>query len=183
MRGQRLGAPLGTVCGTNDKNLVLPIVTKHYGGVVGHRVDRTIGTVTSVDHHALTTVTAERGRGAGHVAEVRAFLLKYYGGDGKPDQQQDLFGPLHTVTSRARFGLVTIAGEDYEIADIGMRMLQPHELFAAQGFPGDYEIAPEFNGKPMTKTAQTALCGNSVCPQVAEALVRSQLNMVQSEAA
>jgi DNA (cytosine-5)-methyltransferase 1 len=192
MRGQRLGRPLGTVCGTNDKNLVLPIVTKHYGGVVGHRVDRPIGTVTSVDHHALTaafltkffgTSTGSDARaplptvtGQGqHIAEVRAFLLKYYGGDGKPDQQQDLFGPLHTVTSKARFGLVTIHGEQYEIADVGMRMLAPHELFAAQGFPGDYEIAPDFNGKPMTKTAQIALAGNSVCCQVAEALVRANI--------
>jgi len=190
MRGQRLSAPLGTVCGTNDKNLVLPIVTKHYGGVVGHRVDRPIGTVTSVDHHALTAAFLTKffgtstgsdarsplptvtGRGQ-HIAEVRAFLLKYYGGDGKPDQQQDLFSPLHTVTSRARFGLVTIHGEQYEIADIGMRMLAPHELFAAQGFPGDYEIAPEFNGKPMTKTAQIALAGNSVCPPVALAIVEA----------
>lgn len=201
MRGQRLDAPLGTVCGTNDKNLVLPVVTKHFGGpnghaTPGHRIDQTLGTVTARDHHALTaafltkffgtstgsdvrapvpTVTAGGGHGGGHLAEVRAFLLKYYGGDGKPDQQQDLFAPLHTVTSKARFGLVTIAGEQYEIADIGMRMLAPHELFAAQGFPADYEIAPEFNGKPMTKTAQIALAGNSVCPDVAEALVRANV--------
>lgn len=192
-RGQSLDSPLGTVCATNDKHLVCPVVLKHYGGVVGHGVDRTLGTVTSKDHHALAaafvskfygtstgasmreplpTVTAGGERGGGHLAEVRAFLLKYYGNSKNPrSQQQGLFAPLHTVTSKARFGLVLVAGQPYQIVDIGMRMLQPHELFAAQGFPADYEIAPEFNGRLLTKTAQISLAGNSVCPQVAEAVV------------
>lgn len=33
----------------------------------------------------------------------------------------------------------------------------------------------ECNGKPLTKTAQIALAGNSVCPQVAEAIVASNV--------
>jgi DNA (cytosine-5)-methyltransferase 1 len=70
---------------------------------------------------------------------------------------------------------VTIAGEDYEIADIGMRMLAPHELFAAQGFPASYQIAPEVGGKPMTKTAQIRCAGNSVCPPVAMAIVAANV--------
>lgn len=196
-RGQPLEQPLGTVCATNDKHLVCPIVTKHYGGVVGHDLRHTIGTVTARDHHALTaafltkfygtnigadlraplpTVTSGGGHGGGHLAEVRAFLLKYYGAEGR-GQAQGLSDPLHTVTTKARFGLVTIHGEQYAIADIGMRMLQPHELFAAQGFPDEYEIAPEFNGKPLTKTAQIELAGNSVCPQVAEAIVAAQMEV------
>lgn len=193
-RGQRLEDPLATVCATNDKHLVVPVVTKHYGRQIGHDVRKTLGTVTARDHHALTaafltkfygtstgsdlrdpmpTVTAS-GKGGGHIAEVRAFLLKYYGAEGRPSAQS-LRDPLHTVTTKARFGLVTIAGEDYQIVDIGMRMLQPHELFAAQGFPDDYEIAPEYQGKPLTKTAQIKLAGNSVCPQVAKALVEEQV--------
>jgi len=193
-RGQQLSSPLATVCATNDKHIVCPVITKHYGGVVGHDVERTLGTVTARDHHALSaafltkfygtstgspaqlplpTVTAN-GRGGGHLAEVRAFLIKYYGADS--GQQQQLFDPLHTVTTKARFGLVTILGEQYEIVDIGMRMLQPHELFAAQGFPHDYDIAPEHNGRPLTKTEQTALAGNSVCPQVAQALVSANVH-------
>lgn len=156
-RGQQLRLPLATVCATNDKHLVAPIITKHYRGVVGHRVDdRPLGTVTARDHHALTS----------------AFLVKYYG--AQAGQQQSLWSPLHTVTTKARFGLVTIRGEEYEIVDIGMRMLQPHELFAAQGFPDDYQIAPTFNGKPLTKTAQIELAGNSVCPQVSHALVAAE---------
>ncbi len=129
----------------------------------------------------LPTVTAGGGRGGGHIAEVRAFLVKYYGAPA--GQQQALFDPLHTVTSKARFGLVTVHGETYQIADIGMRMLQPHELFAAQGFPAGYEIRPEFNGKPLTKTAQIQLAGNSVCPQIADAIVASNSGEALREAA
>jgi DNA (cytosine-5)-methyltransferase 1 len=67
---------------------------------------------------------------------------------------------------------VTVHGERYRIADIGMRMLAPHELFAAQGFPNDYELRPRRpDGKPITKTQQIALAGNSVCPPIAEHLV------------
>lgn len=202
-----LHKPLGTVVAGGQKHaLVAAFLSKHYGGVVGHGVERPLGTVTTQDHHALTsvqlelpgaleasfvskfygtstgspadeplpTVTTGGGRGGGHLAEVRAFLVKYYGSDGSPvSQQQDLFAPLHTVTTKARFGLVTIEGQDYAITDIGMRMLAPHELFAAQGFPSDYIIDPVFNGKPLTKTAQIELAGNSVCRQVAAALVRA----------
>jgi len=69
--------------------------------------------------------------------------------------------------------LFTIESIDYQIVDIGMRMLEPHELYAAQGFPADYIIAPEFKGKKLSKTAQVRMCGNSVSPPVAEALVRA----------
>jgi len=195
-RGQPLGTPLATVCATNDKHLVVPFIAKHYGGPKGHQTPGAdarwpLGTVTSQDHNALCaafvskfygtstgapmqlplpTVTSGGGRGGGHLAEVRAFLIKYYGSAGRAQGQQ-LGLPLGTVTARDRFGLVMIHGEPWEIVDIGMRMLTPRELFAAQGFPDDYEIEPEFNGKPLTKTEQTAKAGNSVCPPVAEALV------------
>jgi DNA (cytosine-5)-methyltransferase 1 len=109
--------------------------------------------------------------GGNHVAEVRAFLLKYFGTDQDPRLEE----PLHTVTSKDRFGLVTVTieGEEYVIVDIGMRMLTPRELFNAQGFPPDYIIDRDAKGLPITKTAQVAKCGNSVCPPIAEALVRS----------
>lgn len=179
-RGQRLDDPLATVCATNDKHLVCPIVSKHFGGrhpngkpkAFGQDARQPLGTVTARDHHALTaaflikyygtntaigverpcpTITTGGGRGGGHLAAVQALLRRFCDDDVG--------------------AYVTIDGDHYAIVDVGTRMLQPHELFAAQGFPDDYEIAPEFNGKPLTKTAQTELCGNSVCPQVAEALV------------
>lgn len=119
-----------------------------------------------------------------HMAEVRAFLLKYY---SAAQHGQDAAEPLHTVTHQARFGLVTVTidGEEYVIVDIGMRMLSPRELFNAQGFPPDYIIDRDADGKPMTKTAQVAKCGNSVCPPLAEALVRANMahEIADSEAA
>lgn len=111
--------------------------------------------------------------GGTHMAEVRAFLIKYYGNE--PDGS-GLSNPLGTVTVNDRFGLVTVMveGEEYVIVDIGMRMLTPRELFNAQGFPPDYIIEQDAHGLPITKTAQVAKCGNSVCPPIAEALVRAQ---------
>lgn len=172
-RGQPLERPLATVCATNDKHLVCPVIIKHYGGVVGHGVTRPIGTVTATDHHALATAFLVKGR-EGRSEEVRAFLVKYYGAGGS-SQTSRVEDPLHTITAKARFGLVMVHGKPYQIVDIGMRMLQPHELFRAQGFPDSYQIAPMYYGKPLTKTDQTRLAGNSVSPPTAEALVRANL--------
>jgi DNA (cytosine-5)-methyltransferase 1 len=79
--------------------------------------------------------------------------------------------------------LVTIHGEPYQIADIGMRMLTPRELFRAQGFPDTYKIDPVFEGKPLTKTAQVRMCGNSVAPPVAAAIIRAQFSAKAMEKA
>jgi len=117
----------------------------------------------------VPTVTA----GGFHLGEVRAFLMKYYGtGEG-----QVCDDPLGTVTSKERFGLVTIKGEEYQIVDIGMRMLTPRELYAAQGFPADYKIGdnPEADGFKFSKSQQVAKCGNSVCPPLAAAIVRANV--------
>lgn len=196
-RGQGIGEPLATVCATNDKHLVVPFVSKSYGGPNGHQtpgsaITLPLGTVTAQDHHGLieAMLSSHAGPqlpllGAGQAskdAQVQAFITKYYGANGGASQQS-LFEPLHTITSKARFGLVTIHGEQYRIVDIRMRMLQPHELFAAQGFPSSYEIAPTFNGKPLTKTAQTRLAGNSVCPQMSAALVAANASQESVAAA
>lgn len=120
----------------------------------------------------LGTVSA----GGTHHAEVRAFLVKYYGTDQDPRLEE----PLHTVTTKDRYGLVTVAGEEYKIADIGLRMLAPTELFKAQGFPEgyiiDHGIAPDGRRVALTKTAQVRMCGNSVSPPLAAALVRANLS-------
>lgn len=79
---------------------------------------------------------------------------------------------MHTIPTKDRMGLVTVAGQEYQITDIGMRMLQPHELYAAQGFPAHYVIAP-INSRRPSKHAQVRMCGNSVCPPLAAALVRA----------
>lgn len=188
--GQSVEEPLGTVMAKADKSqLVTAFLAKHYTGVVGAELTKPLPTVTTVDHNALVTSHLVKLRGtcqdgqpvtepmptvtAGglHVGEVRAFLLKYYGNDSTIPCSE----PLHTVTTRDRFGLVTVCGVDYQIVDIGMRMLEPHELFAAQGFRANYVIDHDANGKKFTKTAQVARCGNAVCPPLAAALVRANL--------
>jgi site-specific DNA-cytosine methylase len=80
---------------------------------------------------------------------------------------------MHTVTTKDRFGLVTVRGVEYQIVDIGMRMLSPRELYRAQGFPENYIIDRDADGRPITKTEQVAKCGNSVCPPIAAALIRA----------
>ncbi len=181
-----------TAGGGGKSQLVAAFLAKHYGGNYngpGADITDPLPTVTSVDHNALVTShlvklrgTCQDGQpvtepaptitaGGNHVGEVRAFLLKYYG----TDQDPNLGEPLHTITTKDRFGLVTVNGVDHVIVDIGMRMLQPHELFKAQGFPEDYIIDRDASGKPITKTAQVGRCGNSVPPPLAEALVRANL--------
>ena len=98
-------------------------------------------------------------------------LIKYYGqGTG-----QDIEEPLDTVTSRDRFGLVTIEGVDYQIVDIGLRMLEPRELYGCQGFPDDYIIDHDYTGKTYPRSEQVRRCGNAVCPPIPAALVRANL--------
>ncbi|MBC1185267.1 DNA cytosine methyltransferase [Kluyvera sp. SCKS090646] len=100
----------------------------------------------------MPTITA----GGQHVGEVRTFLETYCG------ESSDEW-------------LVTIEGVKYQIVDIGMRMLQPHELYKAQGFPDGYVIDQDFRGKKYAKDKQVARCGNAVPPPFAEALVRANL--------
>ena len=101
--------------------------------------------------------------------QVWAFLSQYNG--TSIGAQLNL--PMPTVTTKDRFALVTVRGEQFRIADIGMRMLTPRELANGQGFPRDYIIDRGPNGKTLSKTAQVRCIGNSVCPDVAEALVRA----------
>lgn len=98
--------------------------------------------------------------------------MKYYGNE---KGGAGLTDPLGTVTTNDRFGLVTVDGADYQIVDIGMRMLQPHELYAAQGFPSWYVIDRDYHGNKYAKDKQVARCGNAVPPPFAEALVRANL--------
>jgi DNA (cytosine-5)-methyltransferase 1 len=115
----------------------------------------------------LHTITA----GGNRFALVTAFLTKYYGqGFG-----QSVDEPLHTITTKDRFGLVTVKSQNYKIIDIGLRMLQPEELFVGQGFPPNYIIDRDYNGKMYPKSKQIARCGNAVPPPFADALVRANL--------
>lgn len=109
--------------------------------------------------------------GDGHFGEVRAFLIKYYGNS----KSQNIKAPLDTITTHDRFGLVTIKDIDYQIVDIGLRMLEPKELYGCNGFPSDYIIDRDYTGKSYPRTEQVKRCGNAVPPPFANALVRANL--------
>ena len=154
-----------TLIQKNDRERNLEVassfIAQHYGTSTGHEILKPLNTVTSVNKASLVT----------------AFLTKYYGSD----IGQSLEDPLHTITTKDRFGLITLKGQDYQIVDIGMRMLQPHELFAAQGFPTNYIIERDNNGKSYSKAKQVARCGNAVPPVFADALVKANLPEMVAE--
>jgi len=156
--GRPASAPLSTILGTgSQQRLVASSMVKLRGDNVGSPTDTPLHTVSAQGFHH---------------AEVRAFLIAYYGNekDGRGCAE-----PMGTVVSRERFGLVTVDGTDYAIADIGLRMLTPRELFRAQGFPETYVIDRGANGRKLPKDAQVRACGNSVCPPLARALVAANL--------
>lgn len=185
--GSDLQDPIGTVTSVDHHSVVTAHIQRDMGQSIGHAADAPLGTTTAGGGGKSALITSNliklRGTstaaatdeplgtvsaGGQHHAEVRAFLLSYYG----TDQDPKIDGPLATVTSRDRFGLVTIKGQDYQIVDIGLRMLQPRELFRAQGFPDTYIIGDdETQGLKLTKSAQVRMCGNSVCPPMARALI------------
>ncbi len=145
--------PLRTVTSSGGQALVTSNLIKLRGtSKEGQAVDEPLHTISAQGTHH---------------AEVRAFLVKYYG----TDQDPQLDEPLHTVTTKDRFGLVTVQGQQYQIVDIGLRMLTPRELYRAQGFPESYQIERGGDGRVLTKTAQVRMCGNSVCPPMARAYV------------
>lgn len=160
--------------------LCMPFIAKHFGGMVGVGANTPFPTITGRGtQNQLVTCTLGGDIDRSH--QVHAFLMKYYSEGG---QWQDLREPLHTVPTKDRMSLVTVHGALPHITDIGMRMLAPHELFRAQGFPADYIIDRDAHGNKITKTQQVAKCGNSVCPPLAAALVRANMvDLVQEKAA
>lgn len=192
--GRSLADPTGTVTTRDHHAMVAAHVIRQFGNSTGAELSAPLGTVTAggggktllATSHLLKlrgtcrdgqrldspmpTVTA----GGTHLGEVRAFLCKYYGSGG---QHQDCRSPMHTIPTRDRFGLVTVAGEEYSIIDIGMRMLIPRELYRAQGFPDSYIIDRTRSGNLLSNASQVRMCGNSVSPPPAAALVAANCAM------
>ncbi len=209
-RSLQLDLPLGTIVAGGSKHaLVMAFLTKYFGDplrsdggggvVVGSPLDEPIGTVTTRDHHAFTAVTLAKFRGTSdshpgcadidepmptlsaggnHIGLVQAFLTAYYGSDGTGGQS--LLEPMRTITAKARLGIVTIYGTDYQIVDIGFRMLEPHELLRAQcgEYANDFDLSAA-----ATKEEQIELIGNMVCPHPARALVAANVPTQEARAA
>lgn len=155
-KAYKVGEPLTTICTKNEHLLVTSNIIKLRNGCTGQSLNSPLDTITA---------------GGGHFAEVRAFMLKYYGTGG----DFNLNEPCHTITTKDRFALVMVKGEPHILYDITLRMLTPRELYRCQGFPDSYVINFEYNGKPLTQKAQVRMCGNSVPPQLIEAIVRANM--------
>lgn len=201
--GQSLTLPLPTITAT-DHNAVLDCtleaahIQRDFGNSVGHAADEPLGAITAggggksaVIASSLVKLkgTCNHGQSldrpldsiaaqGNHYANVQAFLIKYYGTGGAVSVEE----PLDAITSKARFGLVTIHGQDYQIVDIGMRMLEPHELYRCQGFPAGYKHEVVM-GKKLAKHAQVRMVGNSVPPGLARVLVQANIPRWALEAA
>ncbi|WP_286751529.1 DNA cytosine methyltransferase [Pseudomonas sp. UBA2522] len=164
--------PMSTVTNTgSQQRLVTASLATLRRNCVGRPVDDLVPTMTAgAEHHALVEykLSPEHEEGALRVA---AFLISYYGTENTSAAD----APAPTVTTIDRLGLVTVfvKGTPYVIVDICLRMLQPHELYRAQGFPASYIIDKGADGKLFTKTEQVHMCGNSVSPPPMASLAKA----------
>lgn len=155
-RGQLLSEPVKTIDTSNRYGLVVAFITKYYKTGIGQGCDEPLHTITT---------------SPGHFGLVTAFLIKYY---GSGQNVESLNEPLATVTTKDRFGLVSVInGQSYIPEDIFLRMLKPEELKLMQGFPKDYIIDRDYRWRPYPKSEQVARIGNSVVPIMAKALVEA----------
>ncbi|WP_277118449.1 DNA cytosine methyltransferase [Anaerotignum faecicola] len=159
--GSDANTPLGTVTAVDHNGLVETFISKFYKTGIGQKPDEPLHTVTtSAGHFGVVTVKMSRSEmNLHHWNEVRELLNAYCG----------------YAIAEDEILLLDVNGTLYFISDIGLRMLTPRELYAANGFPPDYIIDHDYTGKAYGKTKQVARCGNAVPPPFAEALVRANL--------
>ena len=159
--GSDANTPLGTVTAVDHNGLVETFISKFYKTGIGQKPDEPLHTVTtSAGHFGIVTVKMNRSEmNLHHWNEVRELLNAYCG----------------YAIAEDEILLLDVNGTMYFISDIGLRMLTPRELYAANGFPPDYIIDHDYTGRAYGKTKQVARCGNAVPPPFAEALVRANL--------
>lgn len=205
VQGSAIDEPIHTVTQRDHHHLVAAHTVKFYGTSTGQQLSLPLHAVTSGGlKHGVVAASLLRYNGERHDGEVRGqsldepvstidtarrlALLNYECAVEWNDiiaakarrvyrflVDEGVLGPWLDHENQ----IVRLPGTDLVIYDIGMRMLVPRELFRANGFTDEYVI--EFigpNGKPLTKTDQVRLVGNSVCPDVAEALYRAALRML-----
>lgn len=166
-RGQLLTEPIKTIDTSNRYGLVTAFISKFYKSGTGQSCAEPLHTITT---------------SPGHFGLISAFLIKYYGtGCG-----QTLDAPLATITTKDRFGLVNVVteidGEKYILKDIFLRMLKAEpELKRMQGFPADYVITHDAEGKRYPIKEQVARIGNSVVPVMAQVLVAANCSYLRKE--
>ena len=170
--------------GITTKGSQQQLVTAHLAHLRGNCDARPLGeplrTVSAGgEHHGLVEYHLSQTDEAGAL-RCAAFLMRYHGHGG---QWADLRDPMTTVTTHDRLALVTvwIKGEPWVIVDICLRMLEPRELYRAQGFPDSYVIDRGHDGRRFSKATQIRLCGNAVPPGLGAAVIRAQWNSRQAE--
>ncbi|UXA48494.1 DNA cytosine methyltransferase [Xanthomonas prunicola] len=173
--GRDAREPMSTITATgSQQQLATAHVVTMRKNTHGQAADEPLGTVcASTVHHGMIECTLSPEQEAGAL-QVAAFLVKYYGSGIAVDPRD----PLDTVTTKDRLALVTVViqGTPYVIVDIGLRMLKPHELFRAQGFPATYRIRHTADGRAISTSAAVRMCGNSVSPPPLVALARANLD-------
>lgn len=151
-----------TTTGSQQQLAVAHLATlRHHS--TGRSLEEPMATVAAGgEHHALLQYQLAKEDEAGAL-RCAAFLMRYHASGG---QWADLRDPMTTITTHDRLALVTawLQGKPWVITDITLRMLVPRELYNAQDFPPSYVIDRTAAGKPLTKTAQVKMAGNSVSP-------------------
>lgn len=199
--GSDIDKPLPTITAQDHNALGCAFVSKYYGGTykgAGSDVAAPLDTVTAEERHAVVSAFMTHFYKGGGTAQadsvnnpLHSITSKNKAGVvivklTKSDREVNNFGYWEEVRkllnnyagyslAEDELLLLDVNGEKCFISDIKMRMLLPKELYAAQGFPVDYKFEFDYKGKPYSKKAQIARCGNSVCPQMAEILVRANL--------
>lgn len=193
-RAADLNKPICTVDASNRYGLTCANLVEYYGGGRPLEVQDPMHTVTSHDREAVV---------AAHVVKYKRDEVGTRPSEPLPTQTAcGVFGCCKAVLCKIGTSerlhhwpqirdllnrycgyalgtddllLLSIGGVLYYIADIGLRMLSPRELYNAMGFPPDYIIDHDAGGKPYPKTQQVARCGNAVCPPMAAAVVAANL--------
>jgi DNA (cytosine-5)-methyltransferase 1 len=171
---QEVDRPLDTITAKGRFGLAGAFIEQANTGVIGHRPEDPISTLTAAGSQQRVIEAELEAIGAPMGSKRRAVLEFLWEHFGEPSESE-WADPLASPQGRLRFGLVVIDDICWQIVDIGMRMLVPRELYGAQGFPADYIIDVTWEGKPLTKTAQTRMAGNSVSPPPAAALLTVNL--------
>lgn len=172
--GHACSEPVSTItqAGSQQRLVTAHLATLRHHSTGAAATDPLATIAAQGEHHAVVEcqLSPEHAAGAERVA---AFLVNYYGNG----TALDLRDPLDTVTTRDRLALVTVhvRGVPYVIVDIGLRMLRPRELYAAQGFPPDYIISHTADGRALTTSQAVRMVGNSVSPPPLAALARANL--------
>lgn len=186
--GSSADGPLPTVVTKDRHALNAAYIEQANTGMTGRDAREPLSTIVAGGGEESGWSTTQRpitarlepleGQPGSKRAKVVAFLREHFGEPTEAERED----PLATASGRLRFGLVMVDGVAWQITDIGMRMLVPKELYGAQGFPADYIIDRTADGRPLTKTAQTRMAGNSVSPPPAAAMIAANDPLLQRQA-